>query len=765
MRWVGDAVRIPCLAALLAATFLVGCSRQEDPRTVRLWHQMRPGDRAMLVERIAAFHASQDKVRVVELYKETEELRSGLESAVLVGRGPDIVYGPSDPIGVYDEIGALQDLRTWFDEAELSAFDPNALVASPATESEGGERLLMLGDRFGNHLALVYNRAFVPEPPADTDALVAVAKANTVDNDGDGRRERYGMVWNYTEPFFVVPFLTGYGAWFFDEELESKGVRLPALDTPEAQAAYEFVSSLKSEHDVLPPSADYESASALFLAGKAAMLIDGDWSWQRYLDSDKVDAAVAPLPTVASTGLPMGPAVAPKGYSLSVVAQGERAERAVEAIRFLTGAETQTEYLRRRRVWPSRVAVRDASLLAADPTLAASVEQMERGRPMPTALEMRAVWDAMRGPFEQLMAGTLTVTQATAAMQRDALARIDTLKQSIEPDATAPLVIGLGFVALAAALWGLWRWWKVARADFGHNRLAYAMAAPSMLLIFLVVVFPLAYNVAISFSNMSLQNFDDWRIVGLHNYVSVFVGGASGEFWRVFFLTVLWTVVNVVLHVAIGVFLAVVINGPVRGKSVYRLLLVIPWAVPAYITALTWRGMFDAEFGAVNQLVRDVNTWLPAWLDLPMVNWLGEPWPAFAACIVANVWLGFPFMMVIALGGLQGIPQDMYEAARIDRATRWQQFWHITVPMLRPVMLPAIVLGSVWTFNNLNVVWLVSNGGEPADQTHILVSYVYRAVFNLYQYGYGAALSMVIFALLLAFSVTFLRQTRAAEGV
>ena len=628
------------------------------------------------------------------------------------------------------------------------------------------ERLLMIGDRFGNHLALVYNQDFLADPPPETtDELIALARANTVDEDGDGRPERYGLVWNYTEPFFAVPFLTGHGAWFFDRELTARGKFVPTLDTPESRAAFVFVAALRNEHRVLPPSADYEAASALFLAGKAAMLIDGDWSWQRYLEAPKIDAAVAPLPEVSSTGLPMGPTVAPKGYSLSVVATGDRADRAVDAIRFLTGAETQHEYLVRRKVWPSRLAVRDESLLAEDPTLAASVAQLERGEPMPTAVEMRAVWDAMRGPFEQLMAGSMSADQAAAAMQRDALARIDTLTSSVAPDFTAPLVIALGFVTLVAALWALWRWAAIVRADLARNRLAYVLAAPAMLLIFLVVVFPLAYNVAISFSNMSLQHFSDWRIVGLHNYTNVFVGEASAEFWGVFFKTVVWTVVNVVLHVAIGVFLAVVINGPVRGKSLYRVLLVIPWAVPAYITALTWRGMFDPEFGAVNQLARGVNAYLPSWLELPLVNWLGAPGPAFAACIVANVWLGFPFMMVIALGGLQGIPHDMYEAARIDRATRWQQFWHITVPMLRPVMLPAIVLGTVWTFNNLNVVWLVSNGGEPADQTHILVSYVYRAVFNLYQYGYGAALSMVIFAMLLVFSVTFLRQTKAAEGV
>jgi arabinogalactan oligomer/maltooligosaccharide transport system permease protein len=133
--------------------------------------------------------------------------------------------------------------------------------------------------------------------------------------------------------------------------------------------------------------------------------------------------------------------------------------------------------------------------------------------------------------------------------------------------------------------------------------------------------------------------------------------------------------------------------------------------------------------------------------------------------VVTNVWLGFPFMMVVALGGLQSIPAELYEAARVDGAGRWQTFRRITWPMLRPVMAPAITLGAIWTFNNVNVVWLVSNGGEPSDKTHILVSYVYKAAFNLYRYGYGAALSVIIFLILLAFGAFYLHKSKAAESV
>ena len=168
--------------------------------------------------------------------------------------------------------------------------------------------------------------------------------------------------------------------------------------------------------------------------------------------------------------------------------------------------------------------------------------------------------------------------------------------------------------------------------------------------------------------------------------------------------------------------------------------------------------MFNQEYGSINNM-------LTSWFHLSPVQWLGDPSNAFAACIITNIWLGFPFMMVVALGGLQSIPNDLYEAADIDGATSWQKFRNITWPMLTAVMYPAMTLGVVWTFNALNVVWLVSNAGEPADSTHILVSYVYKAAFNLYRYGYGAASSVLIFFILLGFGIKFLTANKATESI
>ena len=293
---------------------------------------------------------------------------------------------------------------------------------------------------------------------------------------------------------------------------------------------------------------------------------------------------------------------------------------------------------------------------------------------------------------------------------------------------------------------------------FAHRAFIAFLVVPSFLILVAVVFYPFVYNVVISFSNMSLRHIRDWSIIGFQQYYKVFFEPTQPDFYVVFLKTIIWTAVNVAFHVGLGVMLALLLNQrDIKGRPLFRTLLILPWAIPQYIVALTWRGMFNAEYGSINLIIT-------RYLNLPAVEWLKSPTEAFLACILTNVWLGFPFMMVIALGALQSIPHELYEAANIDGASWWHKLRHITLPLIRPVMIPAITLGTVWTFNALNIVWLVSNAGEPSDQTHILVSFVYKAAFNLYRYGYAAALSMVIFLLLLAFSLVFMRKTRATEA-
>jgi arabinogalactan oligomer/maltooligosaccharide transport system permease protein len=190
-------------------------------------------------------------------------------------------------------------------------------------------------------------------------------------------------------------------------------------------------------------------------------------------------------------------------------------------------------------------------------------------------------------------------------------------------------------------------------------------------------------------------------------------------------------------------------------RGLYRALLVIPWALPPIVAILAWRGEFHYEYGFINIMLRG--------LGLAAVQWKSDPTANFIAMNIVNIWLGIPFMMVILLGGLQSIPGELYEAAEIDGATWWQQFRKITWPLLQPVLTPAIILGVIWTFNNFNVPFFINE--NELETSDILVTALFRAAFQYNQYGFAAAFALVIFVILLAFSVFYINTTGALRGV
>jgi arabinogalactan oligomer/maltooligosaccharide transport system permease protein len=186
------------------------------------------------------------------------------------------------------------------------------------------------------------------------------------------------------------------------------------------------------------------------------------------------------------------------------------------------------------------------------------------------------------------------------------------------------------------------------------------------------------------------------------------------------------------------------------------MLLILPWAIPNYITALIWNGMFQGEYGAINSLLHAAG--------LSDVSWFSSWATAFSANVITNTWLGFPFMMVVALGALESIPKDLYEAASVDGASAWQRFRHITLPHLRPALGPAVALSSIWTFNMFNVIYLVSEG-KPGGKTNILVTDAYRWAFERGErYGMAAAYATIIFLVLLLWTVFGARIVKSKEA-
>jgi arabinogalactan oligomer / maltooligosaccharide transport system permease protein len=309
-------------------------------------------------------------------------------------------------------------------------------------------------------------------------------------------------------------------------------------------------------------------------------------------------------------------------------------------------------------------------------------------------------------------------------------------------------------------------------ATLRKHRQAYTYAAPAVVAMLVLVFIPFLYGIVLSFTDANIYNSnapiaDIW--VGLRNFrdiltdVAISRETASGRvfnyqnfYWTLGF-SIVWTVTNVAIGVTVGLALALALNtAGLRFRPIYRVLLIMPWAVPNYITALIWRGMFHKQFGIVNQVLLMVGG--------DSISWFEHPLTSFTAIVATNGWLSFPFMMVISLGALQSISGELYEAARVDGASRWQQFTSITLPSLKPALVPAVIISVIWTFNMFNIPYLVS-AGEPAHATEILITQAYKVAFEQYRYGYAAAYSTIIFVILLAYGTWQNRVSRAAEAL
>ena len=277
------------------------------------------------------------------------------------------------------------------------------------------------------------------------------------------------------------------------------------------------------------------------------MIINGDWSWTDYLTNPDIDAAVAVLPIVSATGLPMQSMIMPKGYSLNANASPEASAAAMAFVRHMTSPAVQRAD-RRRAADDSDAAIGVRRVARRRPTrrTASRRPRSNNTRLMPVATELRGVWDAMRPQYQAVLGGSTTPDAAAAAMQHDALEKIALMHRHVTPDR-------LGHrAAIASACC----WWRVGsiwqrdnfaqfRRDWRRNQLAYLCVLPAAVIIFAVIIFPLCYNIVLSLSNMSLVHFRDWQIVGLQNYVEVFTDPKLGS---VLVKTVVWTVVSVAFH-------------------------------------------------------------------------------------------------------------------------------------------------------------------------------------------------------------------------
>ena len=705
---------------------------------VVVWHAYSGTEQSALEQVVRNYNTTQSDVRVDAIAVPYSSFADKLQAAIPRGHGPDAFIFAHDLVGQWQAQGLIARLDG--DpalDATLSSLWPQTVTPLREGSAVWGVPLSF------KSLALFYRTDLVAQPPTTTDELLDLCARMRAQPMADGS-PRYGLAYEAGSFFHHAAWLHGFGG-----QIVPPALGRPTLDTPQQLAALQFVRGLTDRHDI-PDDMTAVLVAQFFNEGRAAIVLNGPWFIGEIAPG--VPYSVAPMPRVSATGHLAAPLTSIEAGLLSSQSQHAREARAFLA--YLAGPQGALPRLRLGRQAVSEQSAWRDEAAARDPVLRAFFAQLPALVPSPNHPGMRAFWE----PGEQLLRQVLRGVDPVQA-QRGAQALLGHYLAPPPPAASeTPYLVLVGVALLITSLLIVRRalsGQRIARA--WQQRAAYAYLGPAGLALLGLAALPIALGALLSL--FALMPDGGWRFVGIANFRDILLCQQGGclqplGFYFTLLVTILWTLLNIAFHVAIGVVLALALREPaLRLRGLYRVLLIIPWAVPNYITALIWKGMFNRQFGAVNGLL--------SWLGLQPVSWFSGFATALAANVTTNVWLGFPFMMVVTLGHLAAIPAEVEEAAMIDGATRWQRLRHVVLPLLAPAMLPSVLLGAVWTFNMFNVIFLVS-GGEPDGATDILITQAYRWAFTRgHRYGYAAAYAVLIFVVLLVQS-TLMR--RASDG-
>ena len=279
--------------------------------------------------------------------------------------------------------------------------------------------------------------------------------------------------------------------------------------------------------------------------------------------------------------------------------------------------------------------------------------------------------------------------------------------------------------------------------------LPYLFIMPAVIFMLLIVAYPILLTFKSSlFHEVLIRPWEGVEFIGMDNFVSLV---KNQEFWSSLKRTTIWTVSSVLGKTLIGLSIALLLNQKFKFRGFYRTLILIPWVTPQVVSAIIWRWVYNGEYGMLNYVLMKLG------LINTGVSWLGHKTTAFIAAVINDMWIGIPFMIVVFLSGLQGIPDELYEAAKVDGANRLQRLFKITLPQLKPVFLTATILSIIWTFNSFNIIWVLTKGG-PVNATETLVIKTYKEAFGKFDIGMGSTYAVTTFILLMIFSLFYWRM-------
>lgn len=284
---------------------------------------------------------------------------------------------------------------------------------------------------------------------------------------------------------------------------------------------------------------------------------------------------------------------------------------------------------------------------------------------------------------------------------------------------------------------------RMQRRELSERAFAWALIAPALLFIVVIVVWPLVETIRLSFTDATLGG-ENW--VGTANYTVLF---ADPKFWQIVGRTFYWMVLAVSLKLIVGLIGATLLNAAIPGKALFRILVMPPWVIPVAIGCIGWKWMYNGYFGLISGLLQEFG------IVQDRVALLATKTSAFYSAIVTDVWVGTPMVTLFFLAAMQGVSKDLYEAAWVDGAGRWYRFRRITIPQIMPVIVSMALLSAIWTFNSFEIIWILTEGG-PRGATTTLIIDTYKVAISAQRFGEGAARAVVIVVLLASFSLFYL---------
>ncbi len=288
----------------------------------------------------------------------------------------------------------------------------------------------------------------------------------------------------------------------------------------------------------------------------------------------------------------------------------------------------------------------------------------------------------------------------------------------------------------------------MSRIERRETKIGFFYVLPALLLILLVAFWPIVRTFYLSLFNLNLKFPFATRFIGFKNYARLLT---EERFWNATKITFAFTGVSVALELVFGLLIALAINKSFKGRGFVRAAVLVPWAIPTVASAMMWRIMYSDQFGVINDILKKLHIIKEY---IPFVS--ASPTTAFWAMVVADVWKTTPFMALLLLAGLQMIPHQLYEAASIDGASKWTQFWRITLPLLKPSIMVALVFRTLDAFRAFDIA-VVLTGGGPGNSTELLTLYNYKLYMAFLNFGKGSALSILIFLYIMGISFFFIK--------